>query len=265
MNRNHHLTISAFAEASLLSIKALRLYDELGILPPALIDPESGYRYYHPDQLGRARLIRQLRQLEMPLAIIRGVLEGSPAEAVAQVQAHWAGLQQQMQVARVLVPDVIASLKGENPMSAFHIEIKTTAAQPVLSKTKHIYVDGLDSFIQNSVTELKALAAQHHAMVSGSPFGIFHGQINDESNGPLQVCLPLQAAVPGSDELPAGKLACVTVKGSECDFPNILKAYDAVADWITRHGYQMAGSPREVWHAMERGSEHMSIEWPFND
>ena len=45
------LTIGAFARAAGLTPKALRLYDELGVLPPAAVDPESGYRLYDPAQL----------------------------------------------------------------------------------------------------------------------------------------------------------------------------------------------------------------------
>lgn len=66
--RQHLLTIGTFADAAQLSLKALRLYAQLGILPPSYVDPDSGYRYYHADQLHRAWLIRMLRQIDMPLA-----------------------------------------------------------------------------------------------------------------------------------------------------------------------------------------------------
>ena len=69
-----HLSIGDFAEASRLSRKALRLYEERDILRPAYVDPESGYRYYQPDQLAAARLIRALRQIEMPLAAIQQLI-----------------------------------------------------------------------------------------------------------------------------------------------------------------------------------------------
>lgn len=52
----HLLPIGAFARRSRLSLKALRLYDELGLLPPARVDPETGYRSYVADQVDRARL-----------------------------------------------------------------------------------------------------------------------------------------------------------------------------------------------------------------
>ncbi|WP_250037680.1 MerR family transcriptional regulator [Paractinoplanes maris] len=80
------LTIGAFARAAGLTPKALRLYGELGVLAPAAVDAESGYRFYDPGQVAQARLVAQLRQIGMPLAEIREVCALAPeraAEAVA--------------------------------------------------------------------------------------------------------------------------------------------------------------------------------------
>lgn len=81
------LTIGEFARLSRLSPKALRLYDELGLLRPSRVDEWSGYRYYAPSQLERARLVAWLRRLGMPLARIAVVVESPPAEAAASVTA----------------------------------------------------------------------------------------------------------------------------------------------------------------------------------
>ena len=62
------LSIGAFARRSRLSLKALRLYDRLGLLKPADVDPENSYRRYRESQLATARLIVMLRRLDMPLA-----------------------------------------------------------------------------------------------------------------------------------------------------------------------------------------------------
>ncbi|WP_308249994.1 MerR family transcriptional regulator [Sphaerisporangium fuscum] len=83
------LTIGAFARAARLSPKALRLYDELGLLRPAAVDAESGYRFYDPAQLEQARLIAWLRRLGMPLARIRRVCGLPPAAAAGEVSAYW--------------------------------------------------------------------------------------------------------------------------------------------------------------------------------
>jgi PPM family protein phosphatase len=81
------LTIGEFARAARLSPKALRLYDELGLLRPFRVDEWSGYRYYAPSQLERARLVAWLRRIGMPLAQIRVVVESPLSEAAASVAA----------------------------------------------------------------------------------------------------------------------------------------------------------------------------------
>jgi len=82
------LTIGAFARSARLTPKALRLYDQLGLLTPAAVDPESGYRLYDPGQLDRARLIARLRRIGMPLAEIREVCGLESAAAAEAVSAY---------------------------------------------------------------------------------------------------------------------------------------------------------------------------------
>ncbi|GGZ15590.1 hypothetical protein GCM10010387_04980 [Streptomyces inusitatus] len=99
------LTIGAFARASRLSAKALRRYDELGLLPPASVDPYTGYRYYERSQLERARLVAWLRRIGMPLPLVREVcdLHGpDPAAAARAVRAHWARVEAETAVRRDL-------------------------------------------------------------------------------------------------------------------------------------------------------------------
>ena len=67
--------IGRFSKMTRPSVKALRLYDEIGLLPPAHVDPSSGYRYYELGQANRAEAVRILRSVAMPLDEIRAVLE----------------------------------------------------------------------------------------------------------------------------------------------------------------------------------------------
>src|SRR5215467_10817706 len=71
--------IGAFSFRSGLTIPALRHYDEVGLLPPAIIDPQTGYRRYRPDQVRTARLICGLRAVDLPVEEIRQILDlGDP-------------------------------------------------------------------------------------------------------------------------------------------------------------------------------------------
>jgi DNA-binding transcriptional MerR regulator len=78
------LTIGQVARASGPTAKALRHYDAIGLLPPADVDG-SGYRRYGPEQVQRARQIRVLRELELPLDDIGRIV--ADADALATVVA----------------------------------------------------------------------------------------------------------------------------------------------------------------------------------
>jgi DNA-binding transcriptional MerR regulator len=83
------ISIGEFARRSRLSLKALRLYDERGVLAPSRVDQASGYRYYSTAQLEEARLIVMLRQLQVPLAEIKELLACDPADAATRIAEHW--------------------------------------------------------------------------------------------------------------------------------------------------------------------------------
>jgi PPM family protein phosphatase len=79
------LTIGAFAREARLSPKALRLYDDAGLLRPAAVDAANGYRYYDRAQLDRARLVGWLRRLDMPLRRIKEICDRPDADAARAV------------------------------------------------------------------------------------------------------------------------------------------------------------------------------------
>ncbi|HEY3869256.1 MAG TPA: MerR family transcriptional regulator [Actinocrinis sp.] len=71
MDRDELLGIGAFAVLSGLSINALRHYNEIGVLRPAQVAPDTGYRRYHPDQARQARMIWALRYVDLPIESVR--------------------------------------------------------------------------------------------------------------------------------------------------------------------------------------------------
>lgn len=108
------LTIGAFAKASRLSPKALRLYDELGLLPPARVDPVTGYRHYAPGQLEQARLVAWLRRLGMPLARIREVTGLDGPAAAREIRAFWAQVESDVAARRDMAAFLIDHLSRKD-------------------------------------------------------------------------------------------------------------------------------------------------------
>lgn len=85
------MTVGEFALATGLSTKALRFYDERGLLAPADVDAHSGYRRYAPGQIRTAAQIRVLRAAGLTVDDVRSVL-ADPASLPARLEAHAAEL-----------------------------------------------------------------------------------------------------------------------------------------------------------------------------
>ncbi|XIE79161.1 MerR family transcriptional regulator [Streptomyces sp. SBR177] len=84
------ITIGELAGRTRLSVKALRLYGERGLLVPGEVDGRSGVRRYGDEQVERARRIALLRAVGMPLARIGDVLDaGGGEEAVRLFDVYW--------------------------------------------------------------------------------------------------------------------------------------------------------------------------------
>lgn len=266
------IPIGGFAAASLLSQKALRLYAQLGILAPRHVDPDSGYRYYHPDQLRAARLILLMRQVEMPLALVRQALAAPPDAAERLVRRHLAELERRAERARATVPELIALLRDEEDPMPYEISVREVEAQPIVSISRKLTVAGLDGFIREGTAALHQALERRGVAPAGPPFGLYHGPVNQEDDGPVEVCVPVARPVElGGEmrarELPAGRLASVTLRGAECHFPKVLEGYDAVYEWVERNGYRTEGPPREVWVSAPGvegpPDEEMEIAWAF--
>lgn len=271
-DRRDLLSIGTFAEAAQLSLKALRLYARLDLLKPAYTDPASGYRYYHADQLEAARLIRMMRQMDMPLATIQKVLAADPDAAERLVIDHWRALEQRMDVARVTVQDLICALKGDPVMSVptptLQVEIRTLPTQHVISVTTRVTVDKLDAAIIEGVNALRAYLAARQIESSGVPFGIFHGAINYESDGPIEICVPTPTLLDDAGEfksrtIPGGDAAFVSMVDGQCAYPEVLKGYDAIVDWMRQNGYERAGAPREEWATFPDIEGQMDVYWMY--
>jgi DNA-binding transcriptional MerR regulator len=245
------LSIGAFARRSRLSLKALRLYDELGLLTPARVDPETGYRYYVAEQIDRARLIGLLRRLDMPLARIGRVLELEGSGAAREVAAFWADVEASAAVKRRLVAYLERHLTGRGePM--YDVATRDVPAQDVISITRSLTVKDLVPFIIDGTRDLLGQVEQAGARPGPASFVIYHGEVNDDSDGPVEVCVPFSGSVQAQGEAtvraePAHREAYTTITMAQCQFPGILDAYAAVERWIETNGAQLSAAPREVY------------------
>ena len=115
------LSIGRFGRQTGLTIEALRHYDELGVLKPALVDPVTGYRRYRPAQLEHAREAAWLRSLDMPLDQVRRWLDPTTSDDARAdlLRAHLADVEARLaHHARVAHRLRVAIDPSEEPMAA---------------------------------------------------------------------------------------------------------------------------------------------------
>jgi DNA-binding transcriptional MerR regulator len=251
-----------------LSPKALRIYHRRGIISPDFIDPESGYRYYRTDQLALARLVRLLRQMEMPLATIQHVVEADPDEVEQLVRAYATTYSDRVGRVQGIIRQVLDIFSKEELAMSYRSEEIVLDPQQIVSITSHTYVEDLEKRIKANLSALKTFVSSQGGEIVGAPLGIYHGGITSEANGPIEVCWPVIGKfTPSGDvvvrELSGGPAVQVVAKGDQCDFPAILGAYDAAFDWIHNNGWEPADSPREVWVSAPGEELEMHIIWPF--
>src|SRR5215469_7849097 len=128
-----------FGAATRLSPKALRLYAEQGMLVAACIDPGTGYRRYHSDQIPRARLIGRLRALQLPLTRIAVLLTLSPSARQAELRSWLAAQENELQYRRELVE----ALDGAGPSLAGNPALRTRPQRKLLSREQRVRIDRL--------------------------------------------------------------------------------------------------------------------------
>jgi DNA-binding transcriptional MerR regulator len=242
------MSIGEFATASRLSQKALRLYGENGLLPPAWVDPDSGYRYYRAEQVHVATLIALLRRAGMPLVEIRSFLR---EPSVERLEAYERAATDEFAERRRVLRYVKRILKEEPMYDVLTTQVKE---QPYVSRTKRVLVADLEPFIVDTFRELGRDAAREPAFV------LYHGPVNNEEDGPVEVCVP---TADGDKRLPAGEIVFTEIQGEQCQFPEILGAYDAVYRWAKENRRKPNGPAREIYLSGPGGTEQLQIAVPL--
>ncbi|HKF19701.1 MAG TPA: MerR family transcriptional regulator [Candidatus Dormibacteraeota bacterium] len=266
------LSIGVFARRSRLSAKALRLYDRLGLLTPDYVDETNGYRWYRESQLATARLVAMLRRLDMPLEHVARVASADGPQGAAIIASYWAAVERRIASQRELAAHLQTRLRGEGEtFGRFEIREREVPDQLVLTEQRHLHVDVLAGWLGATMSRL-AEAAQDLGGVVGPMFAIYHGEVDEDGDGPVEVCAPISPALESSTGLamrrePAHHEAYVRLIKAQVEYPQILSAFDAVAQWISCRGRRAPGAPREVyftdWESAAPSDEVCDVAFPM--
>ncbi len=279
-------SISQFAKLAQVSSKLLRHYDKIGLLQPASINPETGYRYYQIDQLADLNRILALRNLGFSLReVARLQTEHVSAEALrAMLRLKQAHLQQLLESEQQKLREVetrLSQLQAADHPPPFEIAIKRLAPLSIVALRQPIAEGGeIVNLFSRIVEQFKGQERRlgvaigfYHLDVPldpcvGSPlaFTLSSGRQITVREFPGSGAHDAEAAFvwEGSVIEPAAPLVWRELAGVETaaslvypgPYSYRFHAYLAFTRWADANGYRVAGAVREIYLRYNQHPNH---------
>lgn len=248
-------SIGEFARLGGVSARTLRHYDEIGLLRPATIDPDSGYRGYAAPQLGQLNRIMALKELGLSLTQVRVLLAGVTLDELRGMLAlRRAQLEQELEQHRnelLRVEARLRSIAREDDMSADDIVAKKIPAVGVVAiagRSPGWATASIVAVVNQVEATFDQLGIFDRVKESG-PRVLFYEEDGDD----VLVFLGLPVAEPpGNLPAPAQYLVLPEIEAAAAVrsgpaatiFPMV---YHDLVRWIEERGYRPAGPNRNVW------------------
>jgi DNA-binding transcriptional MerR regulator len=245
------IRIGDFSRISLVSIKTLRYYDEVGLLHPAKVDDFTGYRYYRFDQLSRLHRILALKDLGFSLEQIGRLLdENVSAEQlrgvlkVRKMEIEQRVSEELERLARVEAR--LNQIEQENVMNKIDVVVKKVEPLKVASVR-----DIIPTYSQQGGMwgELEGHLATQRVRPVGPCFAIYHDEEYKERDVDAEVCEPITADLVESQRVHVRTLPSLDVASAihRGPYTQLGDAVKAVIQWTEINGYRIAGPEREIY------------------
>ncbi|HVU78018.1 MAG TPA: MerR family transcriptional regulator [Gaiellaceae bacterium] len=266
------LPIGRFSLLTGLTAKALRHYDDVGLLRPAFVDPDSGYRWYALEQARVAEAIRRLRGLQLPLEEIADVLAGGDDVLRERLEVHRARIEGQVVDSARILAELDRLIHGEEtlvPQETLQVEIRD------LPEITYACIRRRGAALEELMVLIPRLIDETAKWVfanggpAGPPADIC--PMLDESTFDLRVGWPVafDAEPPAPMErysIPAGPAAVYVHVG---DFSGLPSAWRRLHEALQAQGVEPKGEPRECYETspaeVADPSEHRTLlVWPLH-
>ena len=253
--------IGEFSKMTYVTVKALRHYHEVGLLEPAAVEPDSGYRLYSAEQVPVAQAIRRFRDLDMPLDHIHQVLSAPDERARNEaILAHLAKMQEQLERTQVTVASLQALLT-DAPVTS-EVELRALPMSSVFAITAVVEFDDCADWIETAFVDLHATLTDAGISPGGDDGALYAEPFFNEGAGEVTAFVP----IPATETLLArGRMARVDLPGGtvavmqhEGPFDELDQTYGRLGTWITERGIGAPGPIREHYPSEDRAE----VCWP---
>jgi DNA-binding transcriptional MerR regulator len=268
VDQSQHISIGRFAGLTGISANTLRRYDELGLLSPAVIDPDTRYRRYSIEQLDAGILIRLLRDLDVPLEQVKTLVATGSADDVRKVlTAHRRRVVERHAELERILARLDAVLDEDRGLLPYEVELVALQPQWVVSRRVTTERARLDAELERCLGQLEDELAAGGAAAAGRELVLYHNVLQWYRGLDMEVCLPVDEAVApahGGWHLPGGAAVRTLFRGP---WDDIWHAYSAMLARIAREGYEVCGPARERYLADERDVDDpqryvTELTWP---
>ena len=250
MDRKDLFRIGDVAKMFHLSVSSLRHYENIGLVLPEYISPESGYRYYSTEQFEILNTIRYLRALDMPLSEIENFLENRDIDCMEEklLQQKEIVIQKQLELKRI-------EKKIEHRLNWLH-DAQSIALNEVsiikLSETKIVWVDNplkIEGYLDMEVPirELDQSDAEAVVFLGKVGVGISKEHLSErniENYDGAFLLLDQEDIYAGKTTiLPESLGIRIRFRGSHAE---AAKQYEILFEYIDKHQLEITGFSREV-------------------
>jgi DNA-binding transcriptional MerR regulator len=245
------MPIGQFARMSGLGTRTLRFYDEAGILEPAVVDPDNGYRYYNLAQLATATLIVKLRALDIPLGELRLCLSGNEVRMREVLERHRGRLVARLEQNQRDLQELDALLLRKEFVMTYDVKLKEIP--DIAGLVVCVHVDRPEAtgpeVVRAFNDHLWPHVMQKGYTQSGPSLFVCRDLEGENGAADLEMVVPVAGAVDGAGRvevaaLRGGKFAFTVHEGA---YQNMGAAYRAVAAWIEARGLELVNQSREVY------------------
>jgi len=264
------LKISDFSRLSLVSVKALRYYDELGLLKPARVDECTGYRYYSASQLTRLNRILVMKDLGLDLSQIALLLNKEPApdQIWGMLQLKQVELRQQLEEGQARLARIGAWLHAfeqEATLPAYDVVLKSVAPLWVAQQCGIAPKLGqleLGRTLSRLFGEVKGYLNQQGATRVGLGITLYYDTEYRERDIHVGACLAFEGKLEDGEQVKVVELPAVETMASVIhhgSFSALHQAYNALLTWVEANGYHISGPNRELGLEYEPGGDESTF------
>jgi DNA-binding transcriptional MerR regulator len=239
------LMIGEFSRMTHLSVKALRHYDDVGLLKPAGVDPGSGYRLYSVAQIPAAQVIRRFRDLDMPIDQIKEVLvTEDPNTRDKVILQHLGNMQAKLDQTQSTIASLRALLEGGASGRVEHRQIPSSTALAIRAR---VGWDDAEGWL-GTVFEALHAALERYGLTRSGPDGALYSDAFFEAHDGEVVAFTPTSTAAGVDDrtliahVPGGLYVVMMHEGP---FAGIDTTYGAAGSYVTEQAIAAPGPIRE--------------------